>query len=260
VDYALSGTGKRVRGVLLLLAHGSVGGTRRLSALAAAVEVVHAYSLVHDDLPSMDDDDMRRGMPTVHRRFGIEAATVAGLTMVPVAVLAVVRGASRSQLPHSVSATIVNELMRAAGGGGMIGGQLLDLGAEGRSLGLDELDGLHGAKTGALFSAAARIGAVAAETTPARVDALGRFGAALGLAFQITDDVLDVTATTRQLGKDAGRDAALHKSTYPSAVGIAAAQSRADRLISDACAELRSAGVSTERLGQLAAVSIRRAA
>jgi geranylgeranyl pyrophosphate synthase len=258
VEYALGGSGKRARGVLLLLAHEAAGGTRHMGALAAAIEVVHAYSLVHDDLPCMDDDEMRRGRPTVHRRFGVELATVAGVTMVPLAVVAAATGAERAGLPQHVSATIVNELIRAAGAGGMIGGQLLDLEAEGGSLDLAGLDRLHSAKTGALFAAAARIGGIAAEAGTNRIDALTSFGGALGLAFQITDDVLDVTASAVQLGKDAGRDAALHKSTYPAAIGVSDAAARARELVESACGELAAAAVSTDRLGRFAELAVTR--
>ena len=258
VDYALAGVGKRIRGVLVLLSHEAAGGARDIAAIAAAIECVHAYSLVHDDLPCMDDDDVRRGRPSVHRQFDVNTATIAGVAMVPLAVRATVEGAARARLPRSVSGTIVNELMRAAGGGGMIGGQLLDLEAEGHALGVTGLDQLHSAKTGALFSAAARVGGLAAEAPPQSVDALSRFGAALGLAFQITDDVLDVTASAMQLGKGAGRDAALHKSTYPAAVGVEEAAHRAHMLVSEACDNLAAAGVATGRLGQLAELAVTR--
>lgn len=258
VEYALAGPGKRVRGVLMLLAHEAAGGARDVAPLAAALEVVHAYSLVHDDLPCMDDDEMRRGRPTVHRRFGVEPATVAGVAMVPLAVIAAATGGARAGLPQHVSATIVNELMRAAGAGGMIGGQLLDLEAEGGALDLEDLDRLHSAKTGALFAAAAGIGGMAAEAGTQRVDALTIFGGALGLAFQITDDVLDVTASAVQLGKDAGRDAALHKSTYPSAIGVTGAAARARALVESACGQLATAGIPTERLRRFAELAVTR--
>jgi len=258
VQYALEGPGKRIRGVLVLVAHDVAGGTREVSGIAAAIEVVHAYSLVHDDLPCMDDDDVRRGRPTVHRRFDVETATVAGLAMVPLAVIGALDGAARAGLPPRTSTTIVNELMRAAGGTGMIGGQLLDLEAEGRSLGVAELDRLHSGKTGALFGVAARIGALAADAPAEKVEALGDFALALGLAFQITDDVLDVTASSTQLGKGAGRDAAMQKSTYPAAVGVSSAQERAVTLVDDALGTLRRVGLPTERLHRFARLAVSR--
>jgi geranylgeranyl pyrophosphate synthase len=259
VDYALAGGGKRVRGVLTLLAHEAAGGQTDIGRLAAAIEVVHGYSLIHDDLPCMDDDDVRRGRPTVHRRYGVPTATVAGVAMVPLAVIAATAGVATAALPRAVSAAIVNELMRAAGGCGMIGGQLLDLEAEGHALGVEQLDRLHAAKTGALFGAAARVGGLAAGADGERVQALGAFGEALGLSFQITDDVLDVTATAAQLGKTAGRDAALHKSTYPAAIGIEAAAARASMLVDEACGELARTGLPTARLEALARLVVERA-
>jgi geranylgeranyl pyrophosphate synthase len=260
VDYALSGPGKRVRGVLTLVSHESAGGVRDVAGLAAAIEVVHAYSLVHDDLPCMDDDDLRRGRATAHRRFDVATATVAGVAMVPLAVIAALSSSIDAGLPRAASAAIVNDLMKLAGAGGMIGGQVLDLDAEGHALGVAELDRLHGAKTGALFAAAARTGGLAAEAPDERVEALAAFGAALGLVFQITDDVLDVTASAATLGKRAGRDAALHKSTYPAAVGVEQAATRAQSLVRDAGAALARSGVSVTRLGALATLLAQRAA
>src|SRR6476469_2981852 len=234
IRYSLTGEGKRLRGILFLRACEAAGGSADPSALAAAIEVVHAYSLVHDDLPCMDDDDVRRGRPTVHRVFGVPVAACAGLAMVPLAARCAYRGALALGLPSTAAADIVRELMRAAGAGGMIGGQLLDLEAEGVSLRLDELERVHRAKTGALIVAAARVGARGARATDRELEAVERYGAAIGLAFQIMDDVLDVTATTDVLGKTAGRDAALRKSTYPALLGTAGATQRAAALIADA--------------------------
>src|SRR2546423_236529 len=200
------GEGKRLRGILFLRAFEAAGGIGDAEGLAAAIEVVHAYSLVHDDLPCMDDDDVRRGRPTVHRVFGVAAATAAGLTMVPLAALCVSEASRDLGLDDDVAGAIVRELMVASGAGGMIGGQLLDLEGEGKPLELDDLQRIHRAKTGALIAAAATIGGRAARANAARIDALGRYGAAIGLAFQIADDVLDLTATTDQLGKTARRD------------------------------------------------------
>src|SRR5262245_15431183 len=195
-----------MRGLLTLFAYAGCGGTGDAAALAAAVEVVHAYSLVHDDLPCMDDDDVRRGRPTVHKAFGVPAATAAGLTMVPLAARTAFRAARALGLPGETCGEIVRELMRASGAGGMIGGQLLDLEAEGRELELRELEHIHRAKTGALIAASVRLGALAACAPSDVVAAMSRFGSSIGLAFQIADDVLDVTSTTDTLGKTAGRD------------------------------------------------------
>jgi farnesyl diphosphate synthase/geranylgeranyl diphosphate synthase type II len=252
IRYALLGEGKRLRAVLLLSAYRAAGGSGDASALAAAIEIVHAYSLVHDDLPCMDDDDVRRGRPTVHRAFGVPAAVAAGLAMVPLAVRAAHRAATALGLPAPACASIVAELMRASGAGGMIGGQLLDLEGEGHALSLEELEGIHRAKTGALIRSAVCIGGLAASADRDTMQALERYGAAIGLAFQIADDVLDVTATTDQLGKTAGRDLALRKSTYPAHLGVEGAVRRAAALVDEACAALDEVGMLTPALEHLA--------
>jgi len=258
VEYSLLGGGKRLRGLLLVEGYRAAGGLADATALAAAVEVVHAYSLVHDDLPCMDDEAVRRGRPTVHVVFGVAPATAAGLAMVPLAVTAALDAARELGLPTETGARIVKELMQASGAGGMIGGQLLDLEGEGRALGLAELERLHLAKTGALIAAAARLGGVAAGAAQGAETALDRFGQAIGLAFQIADDVLDVTATSAELGKTAGRDLDLAKSTYPALLGVEGARARADALVVDACAALDGAGLLTPELEALARFSVAR--
>ena len=258
IRYSLLGEGKRLRGILVMEAHRAAGGRNSVVELAAAVEVVHAYSLVHDDLPCMDDDDMRRGRPTVHKVFGVPAATAAGLAMVPLAALAAEQAAESLDLPPATCGAIVRTLMVASGAGGMIGGQLLDLEGEGRALSLAQLEQVHRAKTGALIEASVLLGGMAAQAAPAAMTALERYGAAIGLAFQIADDVLDVTATTDQLGKVAGRDVALSKSTYPVLMGIEGARQRAEALVEDACAALAGEGLLTPRLEELARFMVRR--
>lgn len=252
IRYSLLGEGKRLRPVLVLAAFEASGGTGDATRVAAAVEVVHAYSLVHDDLPCMDDDDMRRGRPTVHKVYGVAAATAAGLAMVPLAVRCALDGARVLRLDEARAKRIVGELMRASGASGMIGGQLLDLEGEGRALDLQELERIHRSKTGALISAAVRIGGIAARAGEDRVRALGEYGDAIGLAFQIADDVLDVTATTDVLGKTAGRDLILQKSTYPALLGVEGATSRASALVDEGCSALRRHGLLTPTLEGLA--------
>lgn len=258
IRYSLIGEGKRMRGILLLSAFDAAGGEGDASALAGAVEVVHAYSLVHDDLPCMDDDDVRRGQPTVHRVHGVRAATAAGLAMVPLAVRCAMDAARDLGLSDGASAAIVAELMQASGAGGMIGGQLLDLEGEGRPLELSELERIHRAKTGALITSAATLGGLAASAPKERLAALATYGAAVGLAFQIADDVLDVTATTDQLGKTAGRDVALQKSTYPALLGVSGAQERATALAEEACAALEDVGLLTPALEFIARFAVER--
>lgn len=258
IRYSLLGEGKRLRAILLLAAYRAAGGQGDAAALAAGVEVVHAYSLVHDDLPCMDDDDMRRGRPTVHRVYGVVTATAAGLAMVPLAVRCAFEAATELDMSPSRAAGVVAELMRASGAGGMIGGQCLDLEGENRSLGLQELEQIHRAKTGALITASARIGGMAAGAEDRRLNALGTYGSAVGLAFQIADDILDVTSTTDQLGKTAGRDQALRKSTYPSLLGVEGAVARAEALVAEACDALAAEGLLTPGLQYLARFSIAR--
>ena len=256
--YTLMGEGKRLRAVLLLAAYRAAGGTGDATDLAAAVEVVHAYSLVHDDLPCMDDDDVRRGQPTVHRVYGVATATAAGLAMVPLAARCVAEASAQLGLPPETGGTILRELMRAAGATGMIGGQLLDLEGERLALSLAELEHIHRAKTGALVTASVRLGGLAAGADDAVLSALGQYGAAIGLAFQIADDVLDVTATTDQLGKTAGRDLALHKSTYPALLGIDGARARASALVDEACGALERVALLTPVLEHLARYTVNR--
>jgi geranylgeranyl diphosphate synthase, type II len=258
IRYGLLGEGKRIRAILLLSAYRAAGGRGDVAALAASVEVVHAYSPVHDDLPCMDDDDLRRGRPTAHRVFGVAAATAAGLAMVPLAARCAAEASIRLELPDTVCGTILRELMRAAGGGGMIGGQLLDLEGETKALSLGELERIHRAKTGALVTASVRIGGIAALGSPRVVDALDRYGSAVGLAFQIADDVLGVTATTDQLGKTAGRDVELQKSTYPALLGVEGAVARATALVDEACAVLDRERLLTPELAALAHFAVSR--
>lgn len=258
VRYSLLGGGKRLRATLLLSAYRAVGGAGDAHALAAAVEVIHAYSLVHDDLPCMDDDDVRRGQPTVHRAFSEQVAAAAGLAMVPLAARCAYRAARALGLSREESGAIVRDLMRAAGAGGMIGGQLLDLEAEGRELAVADLERIHRLKTGALITASVVAGGMAARASEEEVAALRRYGEAIGLAFQIADDVLDVTATTDQLGKTAGKDVALHKSTYPALLGLEEAGSRATALVAEGCDALRGAGIVSPALEALARFSVNR--
>jgi geranylgeranyl diphosphate synthase type II len=252
VRYGLKSPGKRVRPLLLLFAYRAAGGREDASQLACAPEVIHAYSLVHDDLPCMDDDDVRRGQPTVHKVHGSRTAILAGIAMIPLAAI-VVRDSARSMgLPERTTVMLLETLLDAGGARGMIGGQVRDLAGEGLSLSLEEREGIHSAKTGALFLAAVRMGGLAANADDVRMAALERYGRAIGLAFQIMDDVLDVTSTTSALGKTTGRDVALGKSTYPALLGVEGARQRAETLISEGVASLEQAKLLTQELSQVA--------
>jgi len=256
VRYSLLGEGKRLRPTLVFAAHEALAGTggEGVAELAAAVEVVHAYSLVHDDLPCMDDDDLRRGRPTAHRAFDVPRATRAGYQMVALAAQVLAHGLDALQLGESRRREIALELFRAAGAGGMIGGQALDLEAEAKTLPIGDLEAVHRRKTGALIAASCVIGGLAAgEDVPqGHVEALRAYGQAIGLAFQIADDVLDATATSDQLGKTAGKDAARAKATFVTLLGVGAARAEAERLAAQAVDQLRQAGLVSPTLVELA--------
>jgi farnesyl diphosphate synthase/geranylgeranyl diphosphate synthase type II len=252
IRYGLKSPGKRIRPLLVLYAYQAAGGRADARMLACAPEVIHAYSLLHDDLPCMDDDDMRRGRPSVHKVYGSRTAIVAGVAMIPMAAL-VVRDAARvMHLPGEVRDTILATLMKSGGISGMIAGQARDLAGEGLSLSLEERETIHAAKTGALIVGSLRIGAFAARASPAALDALAHFGRAIGLSFQIMDDVLDVTSTTDALGKTTGRDAALGKSTYPALLGVEGARRRARALINEGLDALIEQKMLTHELSQVA--------
>lgn len=264
IRYALAGSGKRVRGALVLATYRACGGSGDASALAAAVEIVHAYSLVHDDLPCMDDDAFRRGRPTLHRAFNVRTATIAGVAMVPIAVRAAYRAARALDLSATQARDIVHELMRASGAAGMVGGQWLDLAASGEGGGSEttiaQLERMHRMKTGALLCASARIGARAAGASDSIVAAVDRYGAELGLAFQIIDDVLDVTSTSDVLGKTAGSDASRGKRTYPAVLGASGALSQARDHAAAARAALTPHRLLTDELDAIARYAVERSA
>jgi geranylgeranyl pyrophosphate synthase len=254
IDYSLMGEGKRLRPTLVFAACEALGGptSAGVADLAAAVEVVHAYSLVHDDLPCMDDDDLRRGRPTAHRAFDVARATRAGYQMVALAARVLARGLGALALPEERRRDIALELFRAAGAGGMIGGQALDLEAEAKTLPIEALEEVHRRKTGALIAASCVIGGMSAHGVANHIEALRGYGEAIGLAFQIADDVLDATATSDQLGKTAGKDAARAKATFVTLLGVGAARAEAERLAAKAVDQLRDAGLVSPTLVELA--------
>jgi geranylgeranyl pyrophosphate synthase len=225
--------------------------------LAVSLELIHAYSLMHDDLPCMDDADLRRGEATTHKVHGEGATVVAGALLIPSAILHAYEGAEALGLPEEASRRVVEELSRASGGGGMVGGQVLDLLGEGQNLTANELDDLHRRKTGALLRAALRIGGIAAGVTADQLDGLDRYGEAIGLAFQIADDLLDATSSAQELGKNPS-DAELGKSTYVSLFGVEEAARRARELVSTATASLEDAGLASPELEALARYVVER--
>jgi geranylgeranyl pyrophosphate synthase len=259
LSYALLTPGKRVRAALVLAAFHAVGGRAPgIAGVAAAVETVHAYSLVHDDLPCMDDDDLRRGRPTTHRQFDVATATRVGFLLVPVAARILSAAAAELGVAPETLGRMAAELFQAGGIEGMVGGQWLDLEAEGRSLTLAQLMTVHRGKTGALIRASCTLGGIAGEAPAVRVAALTAFGDDIGLAFQIADDVLDCTGTSEELGKTAGRDAALAKSTYVQLLGIDGARREAEALARRAIEHLERGGVPSGALRTLAGYIVSR--
>ena len=259
VRHGLLTDGKRVRPILCVAACAACGREPEDGCydLAASIEMIHAYSLMHDDLPCMDDAELRRGSPTPHRVFGARAATRAAATLIPGAALQAWRASLELGCPDEVAREIVRVLARAAGAGGMVGGQALDLESEGRVLPPARLNRLHALKTGALLAAAPRIGGLAAGAGSRRLGALDRYGRALGLAFQIADDILDATSSAERLGKNPS-DQALGKSTYVSLYGLEGARARALRQSSLAIAALRDAELESRPLEAIAAYVVRR--
>ena len=240
--YAVLDGGKRLRPLLVLAAAKSVHGNREAALRAAcAVELIHAYSLVHDDLPCMDNDVLRRGKPTVHVRFGVAQAMLAGDAMQALA-FEVLTPAGEA-VPPALQATLCALLARAAGGAGMAGGQAIDLASVGLPLDEQDLSDMHRRKTGALLQASVLMGAACGATTPAAWQALANYGEAIGLAFQVVDDILDVTQASETLGKTAGKDLDNNKPTYVSVLGLEPARRRADELRQAARAALVASGL-----------------
>jgi farnesyl diphosphate synthase len=244
--YAVLDGGKRLRSLLVLAAAEAVQGHAEAALRAAcAVELIHAYSLVHDDLPCMDDDVLRRGKPTVHVRYGEAQALLAGDALQALAFeLLTPDMPDDGTVPPAMQARLCRLLARAAGGQGMAGGQAIDLASVGQRLTEPELRAMHELKTGALLQASVRMGAACSDgVAPAAQAALDDYGAAIGLAFQVVDDILDVTADAAALGKTAGKDAAADKPTYVSLLGLQASQELADALRARAHAALDASGL-----------------
>lgn len=259
MSYSVMNGGKRVRPLLVYAACEALGGEQaRADGAACAVELIHAYSLVHDDLPAMDDDDLRRGQPTTHRAFDEASAILAGdgLQSLAFEVLADPR-----RNPHDADTRLamIVSLGRAAGPAGMVGGQAIDLGSVGLALGRPELENMHRHKTGALIGASVRLGALASGQADApALLALDDYARAIGLAFQVQDDILDVESDTSTLGKTQGKDQAQHKPTYPALLGLDAAKGYAVELRDQALHALRAFDRQAQPLRELARYIVER--
>lgn len=265
--YAVLDGGKRLRPLLVLAAweaatgeaadDASPGGQAALRA-ACAVELIHAYSLVHDDMPCMDNDVLRRGKPTVHVQFGEASALLAGDALQALAFELLTP--EDEAVPVAQQARLCRLLARAAGNSGMAGGQAIDLASVGLALNERQLRDMHRLKTGALLQASVMMGAACGDVTPGASEALGLYGSAIGLAFQVVDDILDVTADSATLGKTAGKDADQHKPTYVSVLGLARSTAYAQELLVQALAALAQSGLkNTRALQALANMVVNRA-
>ncbi len=251
--------GKRVRPILILASGESLSGDREiLLHLGAGIEMMHTYSLIHDDLPALDNDDLRRGVPTCHKVFGEAMAILAGDALMTrcYQVLADLPG-----LPDSARMDIIREIATATGTvNGMIGGQVVDLESEGKEVGAGVLEYIHYSKTGALLKACVRCGAIAAGANSEELQSLTKFGSKIGLVFQIVDDILDVTSSSEVLGKTAGKDEKVKKATYPALYGIDASREKARELMSSALEDIRDFDEKAEPLRSLARFVVDRTA
>ena len=252
MSYSLHAGGKRLRPILCLASADAVGGDRAMAMPAAcAIELIHTYSLIHDDLPAMDDDDYRRGRPTSHKVFGEAIAILAGDALLTLAFGLIAAGAGRTADPM-LTARVVGEVAEAAGTRGMVGGQVVDIESEGLQVSPERLDYIHLHKTAALIRVSLQAGALIAGAAPAQLAAVGACGEALGLAFQIVDDILDVEGSTEELGKTAGKDAQQQKATYPAFHGLEASRAKARALIDQAKEALAPLGERAEPIRALA--------
>ena len=256
MHYSVFAGGKRLRPVLCLAAAEACGGEiSNALAPACAVELMHTYSLVHDDLPAMDDDDLRRGRPTCHKVYGEGMAVLCGDALLTEAFIVLTRTPATKRYD---ARTYISELAETGGSRKLIGGQVMDLEGEGKRLTKRDLIRIHEAKTAALLTTSLRLGGMSANATPAKLETLTKFGYALGLAFQVIDDILDVTQSTEMLGKTAGKDQAVEKSTYPAILGLDASRKEAARLTKAAMDALKPFGTKAARLQEIATHLLKR--
>jgi farnesyl diphosphate synthase/geranylgeranyl diphosphate synthase type II len=256
-NYSLQGSGKRIRPVLCYAAAEAIGmdSSNALDSVAVSVELVHTYSLIHDDLPAMDDDDMRRGRPSLHKAYDEATAILVGDGFQARAFELI---ADTDGLSSEQKVNIIKTLSRAAGSNGMVGGQYIDIQATGSDMTLDGLQTMHSLKTGALIRAALVMGGIAAGASKHQLDALGDYGTHIGLAFQVVDDILDVEGDSQTLGKTSGKDKEANKPTYVKLLGLEGAKAEAQRLLDAALEALSDFGESADHLRDLARYIVER--
>ena len=256
MEYSLMAGGKRLRPILLMAAADAVGvDGAKVMPFAAGIEMIHTYSLIHDDLPAMDNDDYRRGKLTNHKVYGAGMATLAGDALLTLAFEVMLR---QQGVTEATRLAVVREMSRAAGQNGMVGGQAIDLESEGKQIPLERLREMHMGKTGALFRAAVRSGAILAGATDDQLAALTKYADAFGLTFQVTDDILDVVGDEATIGKPVGSDERNHKSTYVTLLSLEKAQALAKETVDDAIAALASFGPEADFLRDLVQMLIER--
>ena len=230
--YSLLAGGKRLRPVLVMAASEAVGGDRHsVLPFAVAAEMIHTYTLIHDDLPALDTDDLRRGKPTNHKVFGEATAILAGDALLTQAFIVMTRAAGMESIPPDCILKATHEMAGALGSTGMIGGQVVDLESEGQPITAETLEYIHIYKTGFLIRACIRCGGILSQATAGQLNSLSRFGAHIGLAFQIIDDILDITGDQEKLGKDIGSDLTKDKATYPALYGLEESKRKAEELV-----------------------------
>ena len=232
--YSLLAGGKRLRPVLVMAAAEAVGGDRHtILPFAIAAELIHTYTLIHDDLPALDNDDLRRGKPTNHKVFGEAIAILAGDALLTQAFIIMTREAGMETVPPQCILKATHEMAGALGSTGMIGGQVVDLESEGKRVNSETLEYIHIYKTGFLIRACIRCGGVLSQASKGQLSSLSSFGAHIGLAFQIIDDILDITGDQEKLGKDIGSDLTKNKATYPALYGLEESKRKAEELVEE---------------------------
>lgn len=259
MSYSVAAGGKRLRPILAIASAEAVGGSMEdVLPLAVALEMIHTFSLIHDDLPAMDNDDLRRGVPTNHKVFGEALAILAGDALLAEAFNCLAKLKGRSQVSSEVILDVIKDVATATGPGGMVGGQVLDLDAEGKLVSINELKRIHKYKTGWLLTVSVTSGAKLCGARDKELSRLTKYGEAIGLAFQITDDILDVEGDEKELGKPIGSDKVNEKATFPAVIGLEESKRRAARLVEEALEAIKEFDEKAEPLREIARYIIER--